>query len=167
MEQNLLIIMAVFTGVAAVALLGQFVCLFGVWRTTKALQQRAAEFMNRWEPVADASLKTMEQVRKESGELLKQAQGVIAAAKGQLDKADAVLDELSSGARAQIERVEQTIEAVTERMQRTASAVQETLLAPVKQIRAFGVALSAVIDGLMGRRRASVDQATLDEEMFI
>ena len=167
MEQNLLIVMAVFTGIAAVALLGQAAFLFGMWRATKAIEKRTSQFMDRWEPVADASIETMEQVRKESGELLKQAQGVVASAKSQLDKADAALDELTGSARAQIERVEQTIGAVTDRVQQTAAALQDTLLVPVRQIRAFAVALSAVIDGLMGCRKAPVDRATLDEEMFI
>jgi gas vesicle protein len=166
-QQHLLIVMAVFTGVAAIALLGQAAALIGVWRATKKLQSRTSEFMDRWEPVADASLETMEQVRKESGELLKQAQGVVATAKGQLDKADATLDEITSNAKTQIERVEQTIESVARRVDATAAEVQRTVLVPLKQIRAFAAALGAVGDALMGRRRSSVDQATLDEEMFI
>ena len=167
MEQNLLIVMAVFTGVAAVALLGQAVSLIGVWRTTKAMEKRTSEFMDRWEPVADASLKTMEQVRKESGELLKQAQEVVATAKGQIEKADAALDEITAGAKGQIELVERTIESVAQRVDATAAEVQQTVLGPLKQIRAFAAALGAIGDALMGRRRASVDRATLDEEMFI
>lgn len=167
MEQNLLVIMAVFTGIAAVALLGQAISVVGVWRVTKKMEQRTSEFMDRWEPVADASLKTMEQVRKESGELLKQAQSVVATAKGQIDKADAALDEITSGAKAQIGLVEQTIESVAQRVDATAAEIQETVLGPLKQIRAFAAAIGAIGDALMGRRRASVDRATLDEEMFI
>ena len=167
MEQNLLIIMTVFTGIAAIALLGQAVALVGVWRASKAMQQRTTVFMDRWEPVADASLKTMEQVRKESGELFKQAQEAVATAKGQIEKADVTLDEITNGAKVQIERVERTIDSVTQRVDDTVAEVQKTIVVPLRQIRAFAAGLGAVGDALMGRRRASVDRATLDEEMFI
>ena len=65
-QQTLLVIMAVFTGVAAVALLLQMVFLFGIYRSVRALKERSMLFLDRWEPVADSSLKALEQ----SGEIL-------------------------------------------------------------------------------------------------
>ena len=69
-QQLLLTTMAAFTGVAAVALIIQMAFLFGIYRAVKALQERSSAFMDRWEPVADSSMKTLEQLREQTNEIL-------------------------------------------------------------------------------------------------
>jgi uncharacterized protein YoxC len=72
MENELLLlqIMAVFTGIAAFALVMQMVFLFRINQTAKQLKERADTFMDRWEPVAETSQKMLEDIRKQSGDIL-------------------------------------------------------------------------------------------------
>ena len=166
-QQTLLVIMAVFTGVAAVALLLQMVFLFGIYRSVRALKERSMLFLDRWEPVADSSLKTLEQLREQSGDILGKLSDLADATKVQSEKVDSILDDVSTFSKTQLSRVDQTVEDALEKVNETTATLQKTLLAPIRQIRALATALSAIVESLFGGRRQSVDRATIDEEMFI
>ncbi len=166
-QQTLLVIMAVFTGVAAVALLLQMVFLFGIYSSIKALKERSMLFLDHWEPVAESSLKTLEQLREQSTEIMGKVSDLADATKVQSEKVDSILDEFSSFSKTQLSRVDQTVEGALEKVNETAATMQNTLLAPVRRIRAVAMALSAIVESLFGGRRQSVDRATVDEEMFI
>ena len=166
-QDLLLITMAVLTGVAAVALVIQMAFLFGIYRSIKAVEQRSATFMDRWEPVADSSLQLLEQLRQQSNEILTNVGEVAERTRNQVQKMDSLLTDVSDRAKSQMDRVDRTVEGALERVHETAAALQGTLLTPVRQLRALAVAVSAIFEHLFGSRRPTVDRATLDEEMFI
>ncbi len=166
-ETQLLQIMTIFTGVAAVALVIQMAALVGVWFSIKKARERVSEFLDRCEPLADTAQKTLDDVRRESNEILKQVREITTLAKTQVEKADQTLEEISKTTQLQAQRVDQTIQALLERVQESAAALQQAVLAPIKQIRAVGMGIAAMIDALSGRGPAPVDRATQDEEMFI
>ena len=169
MDRDLLLlyIMAVFTGVSAIALVIQMCFLFGMYRSLKMLRERATAFMDRWEPLAEQAQKTLEQVRGQSDQILKKVEGLADQSKSQLDKVDTLLTDVSHTTRLQLERIDRAIADTVERVHETTEAVQKTVLVPVRQIRAVAAALGAIVTSLNSRRRPTVDQATLDEEMFI
>ena len=160
-------IMAVFTGIAAVALVIQMLYLFGMYRSIKTLRERATAFMDRWEPLADQAQKTLEQVRGQSDQLLKKVDGLADQSKSQLDKVDSLLTDVSHTTRLQLERIDRAIADTVDRVHHTTEALQKTVLVPVQQARGVAAALSAIVGSLNARRRPTVDRATLDEEMFI
>ena len=166
-EIVLLQIMAAFTGVAAIALLVQMASLIGICLTMRRLNKRVNTFLDRWEPLAEDAQKTLEDVGRESTEILKQVRELTAVVKAQVDKVDVTIDALSKTTQLQAQKVDETVQILLERVQQTSLSLQQALLTPVKQIRAVGVGIAAMIDALAGRRRSSVDQATQDEEMFI
>ena len=166
-QQLLLTTMAVFTGVAAVALIIQMAFLFGIYRAVKALQERSSAFMDRWEPVADSSMKTLEQLREQTNEILQKLSELTDSTKAQIDKVDSILSDVSEFSKTQLGRVDHTVEGALRKLNETSEALQNTLLAPVRQVRAMVAALSAIVESLFGRRRQTVDRATTDEEMFI
>jgi uncharacterized protein YoxC len=165
--QLYLIIMSVFTGVAAVALVIQMLYLFGMYRSAKALRERATAFMDRWEPLAENAQKTLEQVRGQSDQILQKVDGLADQSKSQLDKVDSLLTDVSQTTRLQLERIDRAIAETVDRVHLTTEAVQKTILVPVRQVRGVAAALGAIMGSLNARRRPTVDQATLDEEMFI
>jgi uncharacterized protein YoxC len=170
MERDLLLlyIMAGFTGIAAVALVIQMAMLIGIFRSVKTLQERAEKFMDSFEPLAETSRQTLDEVRKQSTEILTRVREMADSTKSQVDKVEDVITDLSASARTQMERVDKTVEFLLRRLEETVAAVQRTVLMPVRQARGVAAAAGAVIDHLAtGRRRSTVDRATLDEEMFI
>lgn len=166
-QQLLITTMAVFTGVAAVALIIQMAFLFGIYRAVKALQERSSAFMDRWEPVADSSMKTLEQLRGQSTEILRKLSELTDSTKVQIDKVDSILSDFSEFSKTQLGRVDHTVEGTLRKLNETSEAFQNTLLTPVRQVRAMVSALSAIVESLFGKRRQTVDRATTDEEMFI
>ena len=94
-ETQLLQIMTIFTGVAAVALVIQMAALVGVWFSIKKARERVSEFLDRCEPLADTAQKTLDDVRRESNEILKQVREITTLAKTQVEKADQTLEEIS------------------------------------------------------------------------
>jgi hypothetical protein len=171
MERDLLLlyIMAVFTGVAAIALVVQMFFLFGIFRAVKTLQERATVLMDKLEPLAETSRQTLDEVRKQTAEILTRLRETADSTKSQMDKVDLLVTDFSSAARQQIQRVEKMIEVTLRRLEETTAALQKAFLVPVKQVRGVAAAAGAVLDHLVGGRgrRATVDRATLDEEMFI
>ena len=165
-QQTLLVIMTVFTGVAAVALLLQMVFLFGIYRSIKVLRERSMVFFDRWEPAADSLLKTLEQLREQSTEILTKVSGLADTTQAQFEKVNSILEDVSHFSETQLTRVDQTIEGALEKVNEATATMQKTLLAPVRQVRAMAAALSAIVESLFGRRQ-NVDRATHDEEMFI
>jgi ABC-type transporter Mla subunit MlaD len=166
-QQTVLVIMAVFTGVAAAALLLQMVFLFGIYRSVKTLKHRSMIFLDRWEPVADESLKTITGLREQSREVLEKVSNLTDATKLQVEKIESILTDFSSFSKTQLNRVDETVASTLDRVTEATDAMQQTLLAPVHQIRAIATALGAIVGSLFGGRRQSVDRATIDEEMFI
>lgn len=169
MERDLLLlyIMAAFTGVAATALVIQMVFLFGILRSVRALQERATTFMDRWEPLAGTAQQTLEDFRRESNEIFVRIRELTVSAKSQMGKAESVLDEVSESALVQLERVDRAILLMLDKVEQTTNAVQNVMLTPVRQMRAIGSAVGAIIESLLSGKKSSVDQATMDEEMFI
>ncbi len=152
----LLTIMAVFTGVAAVSLTVAAVAAIGVWRSVNALRERAASFMDRWEPVAKSSQETLVELRRQSSEVLAKV--------GEL--ADAAQD-LSETAQMNIARVDETVRKTMGRVDNATAAVEQTIRAPADQLRAVGAGLNAAVRQLLKGRRRDIDRIASDEEMFI
>lgn len=166
--QFLLQIMAVFTGVAAVALLIMMGMMIGVFRSVLAVRQRSIAFMDRCEPLADSTLKSVEKTAEQSKEVLADIKELTAKGRTQMDKVDELLTDVSRNARVQLERIDDGVQTSVDRLNYTTEALQTTILQPVRQVRALGFALGAFVDQLSGsKRRPTPDKATLDEEMFI
>lgn len=166
-EILLLQIMAVFTGVAAVALVMQMVFLLRINQTAKKLKERADIFMDRWEPVADTSQKMLEDIRKQSGEILAKMNDLAESTKGAMDKADTILGDISATTKKQLDRVDRTVDGALTRLEETGVSVHRTMMVPIRKARAMAAAMGAIVDTLVAGRSSAVDRATLDEEMFI
>lgn len=169
MENEILLlqIMAVFTGVAAIALVMQMVFLFRINQTAKRLKERADSFMDRWEPLAETSQQMLRDIRGQSAEVLTKMNDLADSTKGAMEKADTILGDLSTTTKKQLERMDRTVEGALTRLEETGVVVHRTMMVPVRKARAMAAAMGAVVDTLVAGRSSRVDRATLDEEMFI
>lgn len=166
-ELFLLQIMAVFTGVAAIALLLMMGFMFAIMRAMHAVRERALQFMDRWEPLADTSQKSLEEFQVQSKDILADVKKLTASGQSQMERIDSMVGDLHQSAKTQMDRVDSTLVDTLRRVEETTEAVQQTILVPVRQVRAVAAGVDAVLRHLVGRRRPTVDQATIDEEMFI
>ena len=155
--QFLLTVMAVFTGVSAVALTVAMVAAIGVWRSVKALRERTASFMDQWEPVAKSSQEALAELRRQSSEILARV--------GELAEA---AQDLSETAQRNIARVDETVRKTMDRVGNATAAVEQTIRAPADQLRAVSAGLNAALRQLLKGKRRDIDRIpSSDEEMFI
>ncbi len=152
----LLTIMAVFTGVAAVALTVAMVAAVGVWRSVNALRERTSSFMDEWQPVAKSSQETLAELRRQSSEVLTKVGELTGAAQ-----------EISETAQRNMARVDETVRKTMERVDNATEALEQAVRAPADQIRAVGAGLNAAVRQLLKGRRRDIDRIASDEEMFI
>lgn len=157
----------VFAGVASVALVLQVVLLISIYRSAQATRTRLFSFLERVEPLVDASLRTVEEVRHQAGDLLGKANQIAETTRQQVARIDDLLVEAGARARQQMDRLDRVMESTMERAEETSAQVQQTILAPVKEINAWAAGVRAVVSYLGRRKVSTVERATQDEELFI
>lgn len=169
MDQDLLLkVMAAFTGVAAVALVIMMGMMIAIYKSVSAMRERSTQFLDRWEPIADDAKQTLGDFRTQSTEILGDVKNLTTNSKQQLERVNTLLTDVQAAAKTSFERVDQSLQQNLRRVDETTAAVQDTFLVPVKQVRAMAAAVDAVFRHLAGsRKRPTVDQVTIDEEMFI
>lgn len=167
--QLLLTTMAVFTAVAAIALLLILGMLFGMYRAMNELKGRTTVFLDRWEPMAETAQSTVKEFREKSTPILNDVKRLTEKGQVQMEKIDGILGDLQSTTRMQLARMDKSVQTNIDRIDETTDAIQKTILVPVKQVRGLAAAVDAALKQLVGGRRSrpSPDRATLDEEMFI
>ena len=170
MDRELLLLytMAAFTGVAAIALVVMAGMVFGMYRSSKAMRERATSFMDKLEPLAESARKTLDETRDQTKQILVDVKEITASGRKQMATVESLLDDLSQTARLQAERVDGGVEVTLRRLNETTEIVQKTILGPIRQVRGVVSAVTAVLEHLSGAsRRPTPDRATSDEEMFI
>ena len=167
MDSNLVLVMTVFTGIAAVALLMQMFVFFGIYRSIKAIEERLSSFADRVEPLVESTRRIVEETRGQARDIFTKVQAIAETTRVQVVRIDELLAEVSVHTRAQLERLDRVAEDAAGRVEQTVATVQRTVLAPVREINALAAAVRAVV-GHLGRRRVTVvERPTQDEDLFI
>ena len=167
MDTRFLLVLSIFTGVAAVALLIQMFLMLGLYRSAKAMQERLLSLANRLEPVVDSTRRLVEETRHQAREVFTKVQAITETTRVQVVRIDELLAEVSTHTRANLERIDRVAESTVERIEETVDRVQQTVLAPVREINALAAAVRAVVSHLGRRRLPVVERATQDENLFI
>ena len=117
MDRELLLLytMAAFTGVAAIALVAMAGMVFGMYRSSKVMRERATSFMDKVEPLAESARKTLDETRDQTNQILVDVKEITASGRKQMATVESLLDELSQTARLQAERVDGGVEVTLRR----------------------------------------------------
>jgi hypothetical protein len=166
-EHTLLVTIAVFVAVAAVALLIQAGFLFGIYRTAKTVEEHATRVIPKVEGLVTNSEAAVEEGRKQLSEISAKAHGILDVAHKQMETVDSFLTDAAGRARNQMERAELFLDDTMNRAQQTVSMVHSSVITPVKQINSLATGVRAALHYLVRRNQPSPDRATVDEEMFI
>jgi alpha-N-acetylglucosamine transferase len=165
-QQTLLVIMTVFVTVSAIALLIQAGLLFGIYKSSRAMQENIQRLMPKVEALVESSRVTVDDSRRLINEVTTKANEILDLARKQLERVDEVLEDASSRARVQFDRIELVLDDTMTRVQETVAMVQRGILKPLKEIQGITTGIRAAINFLTRGRRDPL-RATADEEMFI
>jgi hypothetical protein len=87
--------------------------------------------------------------------------------KYQVKCVNAVIEDTTDRARAQIARADDVVTDAIEKMEATSAIVQQNVLAPLREVSAIIRGLQSGLQFFFARRKNSVDQVHQDEELFI
>lgn len=166
MDQNLLIIIAVFVFVAAAALCIQAGLLFGILKTARALEKQTLPLLPKVDALVESSRVVIDDSRQQIHDITVKTNEILDATKIQLARVDDVLQDAAARAHIQLEHAEMVIDDAMNRAQETVALVHSGIMKPLREIQGVTAGVRAAIQFLMRGRRSGV-QATADEEMFI
>ncbi len=166
-EHTLLVVIAVFVFVAALALLIQAGFLFGVYKAAKSIEGHSARVMPKVEALVTTSHAAIEDSRAKIAEITTKTHAILDTTQKQMNTVDEFLTHATTRAKIQIERAEMLLDDTMERAQDTVKMVHGSVITPIKQIHGVATGIRAALEYLMRGNRPSPDQATVDEEMFI
>jgi hypothetical protein len=166
-QQTLIVLMTIFVGLAAIAMLMQAAMLIGIYRVSKQTQEKLFVLLPRIESLVESTREGVDQSRKQILEITTRANAILESARVQLAKVEEVVTDGTSRARAQMDRMELVLDNTMTRAQETVAAVHESVMWPVRELHGISAGIRAALNFLAHGRRPSVAQATSDEEMFI
>lgn len=173
-QQTLLIVMTAFVCIAAIALLIQAGLLFAIFKTTRAVEQKANQLVPKVEALVpkvealvESSRVAVEDGRKQIAEITSRTTAILDTTRVQLGRVDAVLEDVTVRAGIQLDRAELVLDDAMSRAQETVALVHSGVMKPLRQIQGIAAGLQAVLNFLMRGRSGNPARATVDEEMFI
>jgi hypothetical protein len=166
-QQTLLIIMTVFVIVAAIALLIQAGLLFGIYKSSRAVQASTERLVPKVEALVESSRIAVDDSRRLIGEVTAKTSDILDSARRQMSRIDDVLEDVAGRTRIQLDRAELVIDDAMNRAQETVAFVHQGIMRPLRDIQGVAAGLTAAISFLMRGGRRDPARATADEEMFI
>lgn len=166
-QQALLIIIAVFTGVAAVALLIQAGTLYGTYKASKALRDSVMPLVPKISALVDASQSTLAESKVLIVDLKEKSNYLLESAKKQMSTIESLVEDASVRTRRQLAAADVIVDDVLQRTHQTVELVHTGVMKPLRSVTAVAAGVRAALEFLMRGTRPNPDQVTVDEEMFI
>lgn len=167
MDQTLLIILAVFVFISAIALCIQAGLLFAVYKTTRNLEEKTIPLIPKLDALVESSRATVEESRKQIHEISVRTSDVLDSTRKQLARVDEVLEDAAGRAKVQMDRAELVLDDAMNRTQETVAVVHRTIMKPLREVQGVTAGIRAALNFLARGRSDGPVHATADEEMFI
>ena len=167
MDTRFLLVISIFTGVAALALLIQMFVMIGLYVNIRAAQKRLMDLADRLEPIIDTTRRLAEETRQYARDIFGKLHDITETTRVQVQRIDELLQEVSAHTRANLDRIDRVAEDAAERVEETIALVQHTILAPVRGINGAAAAVRAIVNHLARRRSSADGRATQEEDLFI
>lgn len=175
------ILLAIFTGVLAIAVLMQTLIFFGMYKAIRKLVNRidgiSKDLLRNVDKVtakAEETLTTIEDIGHGFAPVKDKVVDIAEILHQRVLRVDDFLEETTNTAREEVDRVKTRIESATNRAEELLEMMHDSILIPINQINAITRGIQAGIDFLFRRRRnlpETVQQAEADQqdndEMFI
>ena len=163
----LLILIAIFVAISAIAMVFQAAMLYGTYKAAREMRDRVMPLVPKIERLLDSSRSAVEEARTKIVEITTKTEQILDVAKQQMATIEELLDDASERTRRQLARAEVVVEDVLERTQQTVELVHKGILTPIRGLNGVAAGVAAAVRFLLRGTRPDPDQVTADEEMFI
>ena len=152
---------------ACLAFVAQAFAMLGIYRIARRTQDKVVPLADRAEPILDTTRKILEESRPRISEISAEAVEIAKSARAQADRIGDLLADGAERAKARLAQIDKTEDETGEHVEQAGDVVKTAVMKPVREVNGIMAGMKAAITTLAGGRRASVDHATQDEEMFI
>jgi ABC-type transporter Mla subunit MlaD len=166
-ETTLLYVMTAFVIISAIALCIQAGMLAGIYKTTKALQEKIDPLLPKVEDLVTKATSTVEQSGRQITEITARTNDILDSTKRQLAIVEEVVGDAAVRAKVQMERVELVLDDTLSRAHETVAVVHDGIMRPLREVNGIAAGIRAAFAAVARGNRPTVDRATSDEEMFI
>lgn len=180
-EETLLYLVTSGVVIASVTFVVQAYLVYGIYRTAREMHGLVSEFVSDAAPVVSSA----KQVLVENGpkvseigtravevadaavEIAHRAREIAGTARRQSVQIDALLTDIVTRAKVQVERIDGVVGETADRVEHAAKKIEKSVMKPVREVNGFVTGVRAAMAVYSKGKRPSVDHATQDEEMFI
>ena len=166
-ETSLLYVMTAFVIISAIALCVQAGMLAGIYKSTKALQEKINPLVPKVESLVEKANATVERSGKQITEITTRANDILDSTKRQLAIVEDVVGDAAARAKVQMERVELVLDDTLSRAHETVAVVHDGIMRPLREVNGLAAGVRAALGAITRGNRPTPDRATSDEEMFI
>jgi hypothetical protein len=160
-------LLTIFVGLGALAMLIQAVMLVVMGVVALKLKAKVDQFTEPVQKLLSTSQGALSKVEGHIEKIGNQTGSILEDTKGQLAKVNELLQDATGRAKNQMDRAELVLDDTMNRVQTTASYIQSGVMRPVREIHGIFAGVRTALMHLTRPGRATVDNATSDEEMFI
>ena len=180
-QSTLILIIAIFTGIAAIALVMQAFFLFGAYKATQVLRDRVVALLPKVEAIVpkvealvpkidgllESSKQTVDESRAMIAEIREKSNLILDTGHRQMKSLEGLIGDASTRTQRQVEHAEAVVSDTLARAEETVAIVHRGIMKPIRGITGVAAGVSAAVQMLIRGGRQNPDQVTLDEEMFI
>ncbi len=133
----------------------------------KKLQVRVEATIDRAEPILATSRRVLEDTAPKLALVTTDAADVVKMTREQTERLAVLVKDFTERATTQLAKIDTTIDQSVAQLQIASVAVKDAVLKPVREFNGLFSGIKTAVTVYTTGRRASVDHATQDEEMFI
>jgi hypothetical protein len=160
-------VVAVGVSLAAISTLVAAIVALGVASGLRKLQVRVQTIIDRAEPILDTARRVFDDTAPKLATVTTDAAEVVRLSREQTERLSELIKDFSERAKVQVARIDGTIDHSLEQFEIATEAVKGAVLKPVREFNGIFSGIKTAVTVYATGRRASVDHATQDEEMFI
>jgi peptidoglycan DL-endopeptidase LytF len=104
--------------------------------------------------------------RPRFAEITDETLGIVKTGREQVEKVGDLLQDAAGRARTRLNQIDRSLDNTVAQVEHASESVKRAVMRPVREVNGMAAGISAVVSSLV-RKKAPVDEATQDEEMFI
>jgi len=99
-------------------------------------------------------------------ELSDEAVAIVKTGRDQVERVGELLQDAAGRTRQRLDQIDRSVDSTIHQVEQVGESVKRVVMRPVREVNGVAAGISAAMSAL-GRKKAPVDTATQDEEMFI
>jgi flagellar biosynthesis protein FliQ len=165
--ESLVTVTTVAVAIAAIAIVGMAIMVFSMFKAVTTIRDQVQLFLPKAEGLVTAATRMIAENQQELRAIVCRTNEIVETAHKDVTRLDAFVEDTTTRAKVQLERLELVMDDTVERVHHTVVMLNNTVLKPVREVSGVASGVKAAVKHLMRANRPTPAQATSDEEMFI